>query len=651
MAKSKDVILADLRGGLNDSDPPTQMMPDQCTFIENVEWHCASRQEHSTLGTRRAGTTQVTTPITAGDDVVFLHNNPASTDLTGNELWAISVNAATTPTVRYKTTAWQTVTQTDTFTCNGVNEYHFAAQSLHGKLFIAGKTAQNRLHVRDAGATTIRRSGLAEPSPPTVAETGAGTFSGIRYYRVRYTVQSAGVTLRRSEPSTVTTYDPAAFGSNGLAARVTKPASIGENETHWEIEASLDNANFYRIATQVVGTTTYDDSVAFSTGYAVSGTLSEDVGDYEVLPSARFLAADDDRLLLGSSWEDEALSGRVAWTPVLNDPGSGNDERAPIDTDNFIDLDTKEGGGLTGLSKTANGYIFAFKSTAIYQLTRTGQRARAYTAHALSKKRGAIEGSIVEALDQNGKPAVYFWDPRIGPCRIGDGGIQSVGYDIRTSAARVNIGATVPSRVIYYPESHQIHWWMAVDGGSFPSVIFVLHIKESRQYDNGVRRGWTIFTGNRGAAISACMFAENIEAGVARSLIERPFIGKVDGTIHICDQGITDSGTSYVAFMTSGPVVLDPLNMFGLLSSALVHKASSGITLEINLIRNFGEEVRTFDVDLTPAGSEDPVIHALDEVVYRNLYSIQVEFSDIPGSVGTGDWNLYMFAGERAEES
>lgn len=646
MAKSKDIIITSLIGGLNDTDPITSLPQDVVVIAENIEYHCSSREDHSTIATRRAGTSAVTTPITAASEVVLLHRHLPTTDETEAELWAVSVITGT-PTIRYKDTAWNTVTIGDTLNVADNARYNMRMQTLHGKLFLAADTDQDRLHVRDAGGSTFRRTGLAEPAAPSVADSGSGSYSGTRYFRVRYKLVSGTLTLR-SEPSDATTFSPSGSGSG---ATITKPASISEDETHWEVEASLDNANFYRIATVVVGTTTYTDTTAFSSGYAnvTDAVLSEDIGDYDLLHSAKFLAADDDRLLIAGSWEDEALSSRFAWTPVLNDPGDGNDERSPIDTDNFIDLDTYEGGEITDMSKTVNGYIFVFKWSHIYQLTRTGQRTRAYTAHALSKSKGAIPGSVVEGLDQNGRPALYFIDPKVGPSRIGEGGVQSCGLDIHRTWETVNKGASVIVRSAYYPESAQVHWWVATDASTTPDTLLVLHTDLSRQSQDGVRRGWVKFTGDRAAALSTCLFADNIEDDAARSLTLKPFIGKDDGTIHICDDGDDDSGTSYAARIRTSPVLISLLQKIGVMDAVLIAKAANSVTLVAKVIRDFGEETKTFDVDLSPVGSEDPVIKFIDNFNMAEATAIQIEFAD--DSPATGDWNIYMFAAsQRTEE-
>ncbi len=644
--KQGDIFITSLVGGYNDTDPITSLAPDQCAIAENVEFQSASRIDHSTVGMRRAGTEAITTPITPTNLIMFLYRHLPTTTLSDAELWVGDVTSGgATITVRYKDTTWHTVTLSDAFAAAANRDhYDWRFVTLHGKLFMAYNSGQDRLHVRDVGSTTVRRVGLAEPAAPSVGNTGAGAFSGTRYYRVRYTVQSAGTTLRRSEPSDVTTFAPSGAGS---AARITKPATISENETHWEVEASLDNANFYRIATVVVGTTTYDDSVSFSVGYAATaGTvLSEDVGDYEPLKSARFLVADDDRLVTGGSYENSALSSRVAWTPVLNDPGVGNDERAPVDTDNFIDLDTFEGGGITDMGRTVNGYIYVFKWDHIYQLTRTGQRTRAYTSHCLTKTRGAVTGSVCEGVDQNGRPCLYFVDPVVGPCRIGDGGIQTCGMDIQRSWEEINPEADVVARSLFYAEASQLHLWLASGEANSPNICYVLHVNKSKQAADGIRRGWVKFSGTRAQAIATCMFSDNIEDNVARSTTFRPFIGLPSGEVHLCDTGTTDNGTAYTARIRTGPVAMNLLSEIGVMDAAVVAKAADGVIVNINVIRNFGEETKPYSVDLTPDGSEDPVIKYIDNFNISEANVIQIEFTE-----NTGIWNIYMFAASNRKE-
>lgn len=636
MAK-KDFVISSLRGGLNDTDPPIMLDPDQLTVADNVEFDAI------TLGARRLGCTAVTLSGGLGaNPIAFLYRNIPSNDETGAELFAMSTTGAAV-TMEYKDTSWHAVTFTDTPTATSPYAYEWCAASIHGKLFLAYKSGTDRLHVRDAGATNFRRSGLATPAAPSAANTGGGTYSGTRYFRVRYTVQSGGSTIRRSEPSSSTTFAPSGAG---LSARITKPASISESETHWEVEASLDNANFYRITTVVVGTTTYDDSTAFGTGYAVSGVLSEDSGDYTVLHSAKFLAVDGDRLLLAGAWEQSALSSRFTWTPVYNDPGVGNDERSPLDTDNFIDLDTYEGGEITDLSNTVNGYTYVFKRSHTYQMTRTGLRTRAYDAHALSKTIGAIPHSVVEGIDEQGRPCLYFVDQNLGPCRVGAGGVQTCSRDVLTTWRTLNRDTVVVVRGLFYPASRQVIWHLSTGSATTPDVRMVLQTDLTRQtnYD-GIRKGWAKHTGTIAGATSCCLFASNIDAGTARAYSLVPFIGTTTGTILRCDTGTTDNGASFIARMVTAPVSLAGiLNKFGVMAGALMAKAASGVTLTVNILRDFGLETAksVTAISLTPFGSETTVIAPIDNLSDASNKVVQIEFTDdIPS---TGTWELYQFA-------
>lgn len=374
----RDLIISSLRGGMNNADPSISLPDDQCVLAKNVEW------VESMLGERRRGSVAISvsgSDLSGRDRVTFLHRHLPTSDETAAELWALGVTGTASSSLCKKTTSWSTITLSEAITLTGSYQYQVSAQTLHGKLFLAYKSAVDRLHVSSNG-TTVRKTGIGEPAAPTAANQGAGAIEVIRYYRIRYTEQVGGATIRRSEPSITLTFDPTAAG----AVRVTKPASLSEGETHWELEASHDSIDFYTIAVTVVGTTFYDDS---NTDYTTF-ELSETVEDYALIPSGEFLSADEDRLLIGGSFEEDEFASRVSWTPVFNDPGVGNDERIPTATTNFLDLDTYEGGKLTGLSSPVMGSVWAFKTSHIYKLVRTGDRARAYEPVTMTKARGAV---------------------------------------------------------------------------------------------------------------------------------------------------------------------------------------------------------------------------------------------------------------------
>ena len=634
-----DLTIASLRGGANNTDPPIALPEDQCVQADNVEWL------ESMLGERRKGFSAITLPagISARDRVTFLYRHLPSADETASELWALGVSGTTTAVLAKKTTAWSTITISDTAALTGFTQYRWQAVTIHGKLFFAYDSDQDRLHVFDprTSTTALRRVGLKAPTAaPTAADSGAAAINTARYYRVRYTIQVSGETVLRSEPSAVLTHDP----TNAALVRVTKPASVSENETHWELEASTDNANFYRIATTAVGTTTYDDSTADGTGYS-SGTLSEDTGDYTLIPSARYLTADNDRLIWAGSWEDDDLSARVGWTPVFGADGVGNDERFETDTDPFKDLDTYEGGPITGLSEPMFGGIWVFKQHAIYKLTRTGLRSNAYDSDKYTDSLGAVHGSVVSGLDETGSPCIYFLDHEQGPCRIGVGGIKRCGEDIRTTWSTLNLDATaVACSSLYYPLKKQVYWNIAVSAGNQPSKRLVLHVDKSRPFADGVRKGWAIWTGNIAKALTMCLFSDNIEANTTRSLKLVPFIGLEGlGLVHLCDTGTTDNSVAYTATITTKPYWLKSiLQKFKVFGAALIAKAVASSQITVKCFRDFEAETTATvsDVSLAAGGTETQVIKNLDDLEGAELQVAQFQFTD-PTTV-SAQWQLNM---------
>lgn len=624
-----------LRGGMNNTDPQVSLPEDQCILAENVEYI------DSLLGERRKGTIAISLPsdISARDRVTFSHRDVPTSDPTASVLWLLGVTGTATAKLCRKTTSWSTVTISDTPTLTGFYQYQWQAVSLHGKTFFAYKSDQNRLHVYDG--TSMRRVGIIAPTAaPTAVDTaGAGTFAGTRYYQVRFTTQSSGVTLLRSEPSAVLTKAPS--GANtGLI--ITKPSSGSEGETHWELEASTDNTDFYVLATTLVGTTTVTDTTDFSTGY-VAYDLSEDIEDYSLIPSARYLTVDEDRLVWAGSWETAAMDSRVGWTPVFNDPGSGNDERFETDTDPFVDLDASLNGAITGISEPTFGSIWVFKQNAIYKLTRSGQRTQAYAADKYTEALGAIHGSVHSGLDESGQPCIYFLDHEQGPCRIGIGGIKRCGEDIRKTWELMSVDATaVVASCLYYPFKKQMIWNLAISGGNSPSTSLVLHVDKARPFPDGVRKGWSLWTGNRAKALSMVLYADNIDSNTTCSRTLVPYITLEGlGLVHRCDTGTTDNSVAYTATITSRPYYLRTvLNKFTVMTAAVLAKAIASSAITVKCLRDFGIEttVTVSDKSLAATGTETDVIVNLDEFKGAELKTVQVQFVD-PTTV-SAQWQL-----------
>lgn len=652
-----DFTISSLRGGLDDSSASTSLADDACTVAENVEF------VRSMLGERRRGCDNLTdlpSYLTDRAAITWMYWHTPTNDAGDAILFVLAQDLITPFAAQFAyrgASGWVQISSVDTFDSTPPYGYHIRAVSLHGKMFITYTSSADRLHVWEEGDTSFRRVGIAEPAAaPSVANTGAGSYAGTRYIRVRWATLSGSTVLMRSEPTDATTFAPSGAGAS---ARVTRPTLTGIDAevTHWEIEASLDNANFYRIGRESTVTTTFDDSTAFATGYAAAGVLSEDIGDYTLLESGALLTADEDRLIMGgSAWANPERAARIVWTPAggvgdgsVGRPGVGNDERTELDTDPFIDLDGDEGGGLTGLSRVVNGHFYAFKYGAIYKFVRTGHRDKPYDAFPVTKSLGALPGSLVEAVDQAGQPAQYFLDPKQGPYRFGPNGLQWCGRDIRTFWRTVNVNATVPCHGIYYPASNQIHWWVATGANNTPNAKIIVHVNEMRLTDEGVRRGWVTVPDGDVIAGAHCsvMAASNVESSSARGIDLVPYIGIAHATDLIlkCDTGTTDNGTTYEGRVMSKPYLLSGLlSQHGVRAGTLMAKADAGETVYVRVRRDFGLETKRVSTSIAPSGSEEHVIKPLDDLSMSEARAMQVEFGDLGDGAPANAWELNGFA-------
>ncbi len=633
-----------MRGGLFDGESLTDLQPDQVSVVTNVDWNRAS------LGGKRRGTAHVSNGYNgAATAITFLFRHTPVNDERLTELWVAGPTSSGGALDYRDATGWHAAAfAPDTFISSGT--YLMDMQSLHGKLFVAypaasGGSPVDRLHVRlsTGGLTTLRRAGIREPAAPSVADTAAaGLYSGVRYARVRYTVQESGTTVRRSEPSDATTWTPV---GNKTGITITRPALLGEDETHWEVELSIDNANWYRITTLAVATTTYDDLTAYTTGYAAAGIVSADVGDYTPPWSCKFLAADDDRLLMAGAWVDATKASRVGWTPVGLVEGVGNDERLEEDTDPFLDLDGFEGGELTAFTKSpSSGYFFAFKSSHIYKIARTGIRSKAYDAVALTKKKGAIARTAVVGVEETGNACVYFADPAEGPHRIGSRGIEDIGDGVRNTWARVNKNAALVAHSVFYPKAQQWWLWVALDAATVPSHALVLHCKYARRRDDGTVRGWSLYDGKLAKALAACLYADNVPTA-PQSLDLVPYVGFANtvetgqAMLQKADTGQTDNAETYRGYYRTRPFLLGSLvRKNGVESGAIIAPPASGETVTIKAIRDCGLDTKSVSASLTATGAQTRVIRHLDDLELGELEALELEIGDTAANSGT--WAL-----------
>lgn len=161
-----DLTILSLRGGLNDSDRPSNLDDDQCMVANNVEFYYAA------LGERRLGCTPI--DITDSDldaettPVLMAERNPDN-DIFHPEHWAVVATPGVSVSFAYEIDGvWTPVTPTDACIPDVPAIYHLSAQALNGKLFFAYPSSEDRLHVWDG--TTLRRTGLTQPLPPTAVD-------------------------------------------------------------------------------------------------------------------------------------------------------------------------------------------------------------------------------------------------------------------------------------------------------------------------------------------------------------------------------------------------------------------------------------------------------------------------------------------------
>ncbi len=461
MGRLAPIVITELRGGRNGIDSPLSVdFPiTQCTEALNIIW------ADGALGNRRGGSDSVST--TGGTAFVATLNTLIRHMPDGNEgnaeLWGI--DGASPPLVKRLAggTAWANVALDDAIS---TLPYDVVGVSFNGKLFLFYDSTVDRLHVYDPGLASprVRRVGINPgTSAPTVANTGGGAYAAVlRYYRVRFVQLTGTVITRKSEATPSVSFTPS---GGGTAARVTQPTVPGEGETHWIVEASTDNVDFYNISGNIaIGTTTYDDSAATTT--YTSNALSEVSGTFTRPTSGKFGITDSNRLIFAGTYETATTTGSRIWfTPVLGSLDRGDDERL-LQTNTqsaFLDINEKDGGDVTGLAYPINGVIYAFKYRQIWRLTPTGDGTTPYLPRKLSPVVGCIRHqTIVMAEDAEGHPAVYFLSHK-GPFRLSVNGLEYLGRDIEdqwfglNGLSAVNLSATtLVGHGMYYADKDTV---------------------------------------------------------------------------------------------------------------------------------------------------------------------------------------------------
>ena len=640
--------------GRNDADSPLDPdLQDLAQEAMNVD------RFDGLIGRKRNGCNSVaTTGGTAFTGMVAgLHRFNAGLTPTTIQLFGVDGTSGIVKRLA-ASSSWADVTLADALT-GELNNTKSAI--LDGKLYFAGKTAQDRLHCYDPvlASPKIRRVGIAPgTNVPTVANFGAGAVTGARYYRVRWLQLNGTTIVRRSEPTPNSTlFTPSGAGS---AARVTRPTAPGEDETHWEVEVSTDGLTFYRLfgsggttagAAIAIATTTADDTTVATTTYPLY-TLSDKTGTYALPWSARFLVSDGSRLVFAGDFST-TYSSSFGWTPVKGDLSAGDSERIVVTNKqrNYDSLGENDGDTVTGMAgPIMKGVIFIFKYSQIWQLTPTGDVLVPYLKRRITDQVGCIDhASITIGEDAEGDACIYFMS-LAGPYRLGKNGLQYLGRDVEdilinsTGATTLNLEASVRICLsLWYKEKHQLWMWVTTGSNNSPTLKLVFDPKLGRPDVTGrIRRGWFVHDGPSAAAVSAAMMAQNLAASM--SVNQKPYIGTATAaTMLKCDaSGLGDGGVAFQAYIKFRPIT-QSANLYpitGCSRIAMVGKPLSGQSLTLTLTRDFGKNTaRTFSASLTASGSETRIIRDFPDSALTEAQVIELQVGD-SAAVSSGSWVL-----------
>jgi len=627
-------VIDDLRGGRNGFDPPLSLAKNEAADMVNVDLY----QTH-VARKRNGGVTFTTTsapPVSVVDTLI--RHVPGVSD-SDAELWMCDSSKVITRMAAGTTFASPTIKDAVTG-----NPWDVVGLSINGLLSLAyddGNGATGRHHVWDPVANSIRRAGIHSPTAPTVADGGGvGTYAAVlRYYRQRSTVQVGGITVRRSEATASVAFTP--DGAH-LNATITLGAGSSEGDTHFEIEASLDNATFYRITTVTVATATYADSAATTTYN--TNPLSAATGVYTLQRPYKFTAGDQNRHLGYGSYYSADKQSRIEFSAVAGSLDVGDVERVDTTTNYFVDLDEADSGGPTGIGGPINGAYFAFKFKQTRMLTPTGQTSLPFQVTVLSKTVGCVaHKSICVAEDEYGRPAIYWMSHR-GPYRYGANGLQYIGKGV----ADYILGPTATiylvspdqrlAHTIFHQDKRQV-WFFVTTTTGFAAASRSLLIYD---VDTG---GWTRFTGTKFAsAVCSVMFSNT--PGATMSLDLKPYIG-VDAngssnTIFKYDTGTTDPEGNFQAYILTRAIEPGGTGFYGEVGNAVISApVASGVTISTTAVGDYGQNGKnaTGSNVLTAVDSETRVTRVMEgSALTGDLITVQHQVGD--DTAVSNSWSL-----------
>jgi hypothetical protein len=591
------------------------------------------------------------------------------------ELWSFSQPSSSVLAKRLAGgTSWADVTQVTALQAGSLPEVEVT--SLNGQLYIAAHcgSAENRLFTYDPyhpSGARIRFVGFDYPlaTTPTAADgAGAGAVAAEpRRYRQRWLEKDGTRIIRMSEPSAYYSFTPSGTKSTVVITRGTAP---GLGETHWRLEVVGHNANlsadeeqdlYYILGDTAIATTTYTDSTLKVSDYPLSYELAPAVGEFLNWPAVRFIISDGNRLIGAGTTESTGYGSRIFFSPVLGSTDMGDLERVPINSthENFITLNEKDGGSITGLAPSMNGSFYAFKRRQIWRISATGDDVTPYLPRLITSAFGAInQASIVQGRNLYGEPALYFWSEE-GPCRLvatnaGSTDVQYLGEDIKDLTSQITFAGYTQAYpfAIFYAGLHQVWFWFNyVNGGNTIPVKAVFDIMRGTiEVGDYVRGGWSIHTDftagptmSHGAACAA-MFANTLGASMSSDL--KPYAGLSSSAVLLkCDTtDTTDNAQNFQAYVKSRPLDIQQFgDNVGLGVSSLLADPATGVNITLSMIRDYGLETRTSAVSLTAAASETKVIRKFEDSEIAGAGVVQVQLGD-SAAVAATQWKLHELA-------
>ena len=626
--------------GRNGWDPPIEVSNTQSVESRNVYLYKGG------LGTRRGGSVSVSIAgVTPPIIVMFEY---VGTSLAAAELWLEDSSSPVKILRCHGGASFTNETLIDNMTTRGADAN---AVTLNQKLYWAYASGVNRLHVYDpnnASADTVRRTGIrAFGVAPTAADQGSGSYPAVlRYYRVRSSEQQAGVTVRRSEPSPSVALTPS---GSGAAAHVVRPTSVGEGETHWELEGSLDNVIFYVVygdapgaigVARPIGSTSVDDN-STPANWPLTLTASAPSGTYVCFPSVKCLGSTGTRIYgfgawetsVAGAWEMAPKNGRLYFSPVLDTTLTDDSERISnsVAIQGWIDASRNAGSVDRGCaSKPVNNIIYCFQDRGVYGFYPTESDITPYRRVIFSTAVGNLaQQAIVVAIDYLGYGACYFLDPVLGPYTVGGTyGLRWCGKDVADIWATVNRDAlSLAACGEWFPDRSQIIWLLATNGSNSPNFAIALDPTKMRpDDDNDLRGGWTTYDGDWVKSFCIRTFSNTLNA--TRSAVRTPYTGGAGKLLRYDETVQQDDATPFMGYVTSGAQAVE-IQSLTVDLAYVVASAETGVTLQQSFIRNTGDEVdRVASVDLTPIATETTVLRKLEDASVTDAWAFQVQLGD-----------------------